>query len=350
MSLQLDEIPKTLDNMGFGDLHIKYDPQTELLAIIAIHNDRRGPTIGGCRCIEYPNFMAALEDALKLARGMSYKTAACNLAWGGAKAVLLKPKQIKDREAYYRAFGKFVHELGGRYVTSIDSGTELSDLDYIAKETPYVAGLSHHYGDNSDPSLATAIGVKYGIEAAVKFKFGKDTLQGLRVAIQGVGHVGYHLCELLHPLGVELIVTDVNQPALQHCKTKFNAQTVAPHEIFQVDADVFAPCALGGILNQTTIPLLKASIIAGSANNQLADNQCAELLTQHDILYAPDFVINSGGVILATALYHKHPMTTVLAQLKHIYDVLLTIFNRAEHLNLSTHKVAEQIAEERLSI
>ncbi|MDF2867196.1 MAG: amino acid dehydrogenase [Gammaproteobacteria bacterium] len=349
MPLQFDDLPQNLNQMGFGDIHIKYDPQTELLAIITIHNDKLGPTIGGCRCIEYPSFSAALQDALRLAKGMSYKTAISNLAWGGGKAVLLKPKQIKNREAYYRTFGRFVNELGGRYITSIDSGTELSDLAYIAKETPYVSGLSHYYGDNTDPSLATAMGVKHGIEAAVKFKFDKDSLAGLRVAIQGIGHVGYHLCELLYPLGVELIVTDVNQQALERCKTQFNAKIVAPEAIYQVACDIFSPCALGGVLNETTIPQLKASIVAGSANNQLAENQCGELLNRYNILYAPDFVISAGGVILATALYDKRSMTSAITQLQDLYEVLLTIFTRAEKQKLPTHIVAEHIAEERLS-
>ena len=348
--LQFDQLPQILPQMGFGDIHIKYDPLTQLLAIITIHSDKLGPTIGGCRCIEYSSFTAALQDALRLAKGMSYKTAISNLAWGGAKAVLLKPKIIPDREAYYRAFGRFVNELGGRYITSIDSGTELSDLDYIAQETPYVCGLSHHYGDNTDPSLATALGVKHGIEAAVKFKLDKASLAGLRVAIQGVGHVGYHLCEQLYPLGVKLIVTDVNQSILERCKTQFNAETVAPEAIYQVECDIFSPCALGAVLNETTIPQLKTSIVAGSANNQLADSQCGELLYRYNILYAPDFVINAGGVILATALYDKRSTTSAIKQLQHLHEMLLTIFARAEKQKLPTHIVAEHIAEERLSI
>lgn len=346
---QIAEIPQILSKMGYGDIHIKYDPQTELLAIITIHSDKFGPTIGGCRCLEYTSFTDALSDALRLAKGMSYKTAICNLAWGGGKGVILKPKQIKDREAYYRAFGRFVNELGGRYITSIDSGTELSDLDYIAKETAYVSGLSHHYGDHTDPSLATAIGVKHGIEAAIKFKLGKDSLAGVCVAIQGVGHVGYHLCKLLSPLGVKLIVSDINSSASERCRQQFGAEVVAPDDIYGASCDVLSPCALGGVLNLTTIPQIKAAIIAGSANNQLADSECGNLLAQRGILYAPDFVISSGGVILATALYDKRPMAVVMQQLQHIYEVLSFIFSRAEQQNLPTYQVAELMAEERLS-
>lgn len=344
----MEHFPSHIAAMGFGDIHVKYDPQTEMLAIIAIHNDKFGPAIGGCRCIEYPSFGDALADVLKLARGMSYKTAVCKLAWGGAKAVLLKPKVIKDRAAYYAAFGRFVNQLGGRYITAIDSGTELEDLEHIAKETPYVAGLAHHYGDKTDPSLATATGVMHGIIAAVNFKLGKDSLTGLRIAIQGVGHVGYFLCELLAPLGVKLIISDVNTKALEHCKDKFNAEIVSAEDIYKVECDVFSPCALGGILNETTIPQLNTKIVAGSANNALANHQAGEMLKQRGILYAPDFVINSGGVIMATALYEKRPLADAMQQLQHMQEVLLAIFVQAEQQSLSTHRVAEQIAEERL--
>jgi len=347
--LQLETLPELLGQMGFGEVHLKYDPQTELLAIITIHNDKFGPAIGGCRCIEYSDFSVALQDALKLAQGMSYKTAISNLTWGGGKAVLLKPKQIKDRQAYYRAFGRFVNELGGRYITSIDSGTELSDLEYIAQETDYVSGLAHHYGADTDPSLATAIGVKHGIETAVKFKFATENLVGLRLAIQGVGHVGYHLCELLQPLGVELIVSDVDPEAIKRCQARFKVKVVTADEIHKVDCEVFSPCALGGVLTEVTIPELKAAIVAGSANNQLASLQHGALLTQTDILYAPDFVISAGGVILATALYDGRPMSLVHEQLQNISNTLLTIFTRAKQQNLPTHNVAAMMAEERLS-
>lgn len=345
---QLANIPQILASMGFGDIHIKYDPQTELLAIITIHSNKLGPAIGGCRCIEYPDFTNALQDALNLARNMSYKTAICKLAWGGAKAVLLKPKQINDRSAYYRAFGRFVNELNGRYVTSIDSGTKLTDLAIIAEETPYVTGLAEQYGDNRDPSLATALGVKYGIAASVKYKLNKDQLAGLTIAIQGVGHVGYHLCKLLKHEKVNLIVSDNDPQLAERCSHEFDAQIVAPAEILKVECDVFSPCALGGIINTNSIPNLKTKIIAGSANNQITDKGSEALLAHYNILYAPDFVISSGGVILATALYDNRPATDIDKQLMHLYEVLLTIYTRADSEKLPTATVAEHIAEERL--
>lgn len=348
ISSLLNNIPHTLADMGFGDIHIKYDPLTELLAIITIHSNKLGPAIGGCRCIEYPDFNHALQDALNLAKNMSYKTAICKLAWGGAKAVLLKPQHISDRKAYYRAFGRFVNELNGRYITSIDSGTKLTDLSYIAEETSYVTGLAEQYGDNRDPSLATALGVKYGIAASVQYKLHKTHLAGLKIAVQGLGHVGYHLCKLLNAEGADLIVSDTNPILAERCNNEFGAQIVSTSAILATECDVFAPCALGGVINTATIPAFKTKIIAGSANNQLADKQAEALLAKYNILYAPDFVISSGGVILATALYDKRPTTEIDQHLKHLYEVLLTIYSRADKEQLPTTMVAERLAEERL--
>jgi leucine dehydrogenase len=344
----LNDLPSYLSGQGFGEVHVKYDPATELLAIITIHNDKFQPAIGGCRCIEYSSFAAAMQDAFQLAQGMSHKTAASNLSWGGAKAVLVKPKLIRDRQAYFKAFAQFVHELGGRYITSIDSGTELSDLDTIAKYTPYVIGMASHLGADTDPSLATALGVCHGIEAAVNFKLGKTSLAGLTIAVQGVGHVGYQLCKQLYSRGVKLVVTDADTTAVARCVKEFTAQAVAPEDIYSTDCDVFSPCALGGILNIHSIAKLKASIIAGAANNQLAEESVAELLTQADILYAPDYVINAGGVILATALYEQKSLTETMSQLQMISDNLLTIFARAQKQNVSSHTIAAQMVKERL--
>jgi leucine dehydrogenase len=245
-------------------------------AIVAIHSTKLGPALGGCRFIEYPNTNAAIIDALRLARGMSYKAAISDLAFGGGKAVIIKPKGAFDRTALFKAFGRFVEELGGRYITAKDSGTTLEDMDIIATITNYVSSTS----EMVDPSPFTAHGVRRGIEAAVKFQLGKDSLDGLRVAIQGVGYVGHYLAAELHALGAKLIVADTDTAAVTRCVNEFGAQAVGVDDIYAVDCDVFAPCALGAIINDVTIPRIKASIIAGAANNQLDENRHGKILKQ----------------------------------------------------------------------
>ena len=252
---------------GFGDLHMKVDPQTGMKAIIAIHNTKLGPALGGCRFIEYPSTKAALFDAMRLARGMSYKAASVNLPLGGGKSVIIKPKGPYDRTAYLHRFGEFINELGGRYITALDSGTELKDMDIIAQHTPYVASLSSH---NGDPSPSTAKGVLRGIQAAVSFKLGKESLNGLHVAIQGLGHVGYLIAQHLHSLGARLTVADIAPGAVERAVKEFGATVVSTETIHKVPCDVFTPCALGAIINDVSINELQTTIVAGAANNQLA--------------------------------------------------------------------------------
>lgn len=340
-----EDLLRYAENLGFGDLHIKLDPATGMRAIIAIHSTKRGPALGGCRFIEYDSVGDAIYDAIRLAWGMSYKAAMANLPLGGGKAVVLKPKQLTDRDAYFRAFGRFIDELGGRYITAMDSGTEITDMDTIATQTSYVTTTSSR---NGDPAPFTARGVLRGIEAAVKFKLQRDDLKNLHIAIQGVGHVGYDLAIDLHKYGAKLTVCDRNPAAVQRCVDEFGATAVSLNEIYSVPCDVFAPCALGAILNDDTIPRLTTTIVAGSANNQLAEPRHAQALADRGILYAPDYVINAGGLIHALAEYKNTSLEETDQQIQHIYDILLTLFERAENEGKPTSVVADMIAQERL--
>ena len=340
-----DELFDYAKKLGINDIHIKFDPETELYAIIAIHSTKRGPALGGCRCIEYHSVTDAIRDSIRLAQGMSFKSAMANLPLGGGKAVLMRPQQITDREAYFSAFGRFVNELGGRYITAMDSGTEITDMDIISTQTNYVTTISRH---NGDPAPFTALGVLRGIQAAIKFKLQRDDLEGIHVAIQGAGHVGYDLARELYKLGAKITVCDRNLIAAQRCVAEFGASIVDLNEIYKIDCDVFAPCALGAILNDETISQIKASIVAGSANNQLAEPSHAALLKAHDILYAPDYVINAGGVIHAYAEYAKTSTEEAEQRIWGIYDTLLELFARSKKEDKTTLEIADIIALERL--
>jgi leucine dehydrogenase len=314
-------------------------------AIIAIHNTKLGPALGGCRFIEYDHSTSAVLDALRLARGMSYKSALAGLPLGGGKAVIIKPKNTFDRDAYFHAFGNFVQDLGGRYITAMDSGTELSDMAIIAEHTSYVASLAK---DDGDPARATALGILRGIQAAVAFQKKQDHLEGLVIAIQGLGHVGLLLAHHVHDLGAKLIVADIDPQRVQKVVTKLGAQAVPSSEIHKVRCDVFSPCALGAIFNEITIPQLQTKIIAGAANNQLADPNHGQLLHDRGILYAPDYVINAGGVIFACGKYfHSSPIKTE-QNLNRIGTSLTEIFARSQLENKSTSDIADNIAEELL--
>ncbi|WED42001.1 Leu/Phe/Val dehydrogenase [Legionella cardiaca] len=331
---------------GFGDLHFKVDSATGMKAIVAIHSTKLGPALGGCRFIEYPNTASAINDAMRLARGMSYKAASVNLPLGGGKAVIIKPNKPYDREAYLHAFGRFVNDLGGRYITALDSGTQLSDMDIIAQHTPYVASLSKH---NGDPSPYTAKGVLRGIQAAIEFKLGKTKLDGLHVAIQGLGHVGYLLAMHLHALGAKLTVADINPKAVERAVKEFDATAVSTDLIHKIPCDVFAPCALGAVINDITISQLQTTIVAGAANNQLAHTYHGELLHEKGILYAADYVINAGGLIFAASKYFDTPEELVNKQIDGIGTSMFEIFTRSQKENRPASEIADTLAQEKLA-
>jgi leucine dehydrogenase len=324
-------------SLGFGDVHFKVDEASGLKAIIAIHNTNLGPALGGCRFAAYPSTNDALTDALKLARAMSYKAAMAGLPLGGGKAVIIRPEYFKNRQVLFEAYGRFIDELGGRFISSVDSGTGVGDMDAAARHTKFVRSTSA----DGDPSPWTAMGVRRGIQAAVKHKLKRDNLDGLHIAIQGAGHVGYPLAKELHALGARLTMCDMDQVATQRCADEFGAVIVKPERIFQIKADVFAPCALGGVINDETARTLEVKIVAGATNNPLASIEHAMVLHQRGILYAPDYVINAGG-LMQVWLRKGDELSD---KVNNIYDSLLRTFEYAEQTSQSPAVVVDQMAE-----
>ena len=325
-----------------------YDQPTKLKAIIAVHNTQRGPSIGGCRMYPYASEEEALTDALRLSRGMTYKCAMANLNLGGGKTVIIgDPRQIASEELF-RTFGKFVERLNGTYITAEDIGTNTNYMAWIRQETEHVVGLPTDLGGLGDPSPVTAHGILMGIKAAVKYTLGKEDITGMKVVVQGAGHVGYHLCKELYNAGAQLFVSDINETNLKRVIDEFKA-TPVKDDIYGLEVDIFAPCAMGAIINDNTIPLLKCKIIAGSANNQLKDElKHGLILKEKNILYAPDYVINAGGLLNVNAELKKETPEQALVKTEEIYETLLKIFNLAEKDNTSTSLAANRIAEQRI--
>ena len=333
----------------YGEVHLKRDRASGLKAIIAIHDTHLGPALGGCRFIHYDTEEAAFVDALRLARGMTYKAALAGLNHGGGKAVLIRPRVGFDRTALFHAFGEFVNNLRGHYITAEDSGTSIEDMEVVRGATKWVTGVDQAHGGSGDPSPFTALGVRRGIEACVKFVLGRDTLSGVHVAIQGVGHVGYHLCKELHAHGATITVADVDPLKTERANREFGATGVSLEEIFTADCDVFAPCALGSALNHDTIPQLRCPIVAGAANNQLDAPELGADLMQRGILYAPDYAINAGGLINVAQEVAGYDADKSRARTMKIYDTILEIAQRAARAEMPTNVVANKIVEERLA-
>ena len=326
-----------------------HDAGSGMRAIVAIHSTTLGPAAGGCRLWPYASTADAVADVLRLSRGMSYKNAMAGLQFGGGKAVLIGESRKKTPELF-EAFGRFVDSLGGRYVTAEDVGTTTTDMTQVARATRYVAGLGRAPGEaGGDPGPKTALGVFLGIKAAVKFRLGKSDLSGVSVAIQGVGGVGYHLCALLAAEGASLSVADVRPGAVQRVCDEFRARQVAVEDVLFADVDVLAPCALGAVLSTQSIARLRARIVAGAANNQLAQGQDGAALPAAGILYAPDYVINAGGIISVSREYGGGATEAqVLSDIQGIPVRLTEIFERARRENRTTNAVADQMARERL--
>jgi leucine dehydrogenase len=329
----------------FGD-----DAATGLRAVIALHSTALGPAAGGCRMWPYPTLAAAVADVLRLSRGMSYKNAIAGLPFGGGKSVIIGDPQEQKTPELFEAFGRFVDSLGGRYVTAEDVGTTTADMASVARATRYVAGLGRAPGEaGGDPAPKTALGVHLGIKAAVRFKLGRSDLEGLSVAIQGLGGVGSHLARMLADEGARLKVADVLPAALRRVCDELGASTVATEDVLAEDVDVLAPCALGALLNAQSIPRLRARIVAGAANNQLAQGQDGQSLLAAGILYAPDYVINAGGIISVSREYRGGASEAqVLEDIGQIPLRLTEIFERARHENRTTNAVADEMARERL--
>ena len=332
---------------GHEQLAYFHDKESGLKAFIAVHDTSLGPAAGGCRMWPYENEMDAMNDALRLARGMSYKNAMAGLPLGGGKGVIIANSITDKSDALFKAFGRCVESLGGKYITAEDVGMTEQDMMAIATETDHVAGLPHGDHASGDPSPFTAKGIYNGIKAAVKYKLGKDKLDGLTVAVQGVGHVGMYLCEHLHKDGAKLIVSDIVQEHLDEAVKRFDATVVSPEEILSVKADVLSPCALGAILNDQTIPHLNATIVAGGANNQLANDSHGVRLMDRGILFAPDYVINAGGIInVSGETTGDYDVEWVNRKVDNIYNTLIHIFERAEQEDRPTNVVADEMAEE----
>jgi leucine dehydrogenase len=334
---------------GYGEIHLKRDQASGLEAIIAIHDTRLGPALGGCRFIPYASEEEAVIDALRLARGMTYKAALAGLDHGGGKSVIIKPRSRFDRTALFRAFGRFVEDLRGHYITAEDSGTSIEDMEVIRRVSKHVTGVYPAHGGSGDPSPFTALGVRRGIEACVQFAMGRNALEGIHVAVQGVGHVGYHLCRELHTQGAKLTVADVDPLKAERAKREFGASIARLDDIFDVPCDVLAPCALGSALNPDTVPRLQCRIVAGAANNQLAEPAMGAALMERGIVYAPDYAINAGGLINVAQEILGYDADKSRARTMKIYDTILEIAERARKAMTPTDIIADKMVEERLS-
>jgi leucine dehydrogenase len=339
------EITEKLTNTDHEKVLIGRDAESGYHGIIAIHSTVLGPAVGGTRFWNYATEAEALTDALRLSHGMTYKNALAGLPLGGGKSIIIGNNKATNREALLRAHGRFVDTLNGRYITAEDVGTSPADMEIVRAETQHVAGLLRGSGD---PSPFTARGVFRAIQASSKFLWNTDDLSGRTVALQGCGHVGYNLAKLLHGAGAKLIVSDVDEKNLARVTEEFAARTVAPDEIFSVQADVFAPCALGGVINDRTIPELKVQIVAGAANNQLLEERQGAMLRERKILYAPDYVANAGGVLNGCRELFGWKAEDALKKIDEIYDTTLRIFESAQEQGITTNKAADRLAEKRL--
>lgn len=322
-------------------VHLMVDPPTGLRAIIAIHGGRALPALGGCRYLAYPDDDSAVADAIRLSEVMTFKAALAGLPFSGGKAVILRGPHVEDRARLFEAFGRFVDSLQGGYITAVDSGTSTADMDCVAQATRYVTSTTAA----GDPSAHTALGVFAGICSTAMARLGSDNLEGLRVAIQGLGHVGYGLAEHLHAAGAELLVCDTDPGRVQLAVEQLTARPVAADALPTTPCDIFAPCAQGGVLSAKTVAQLRCAAVAGSANAQLASLEVADQLEARGILYAPDYVINAGGLIQVALQYDRAEPVAITQQLSQIGQRLTGIFAQAQATHRSPARVAQAMAE-----
>jgi len=339
------EVFKSIAKYGHEQILFTREESVDYFGIIAIHDTTLGPALGGCRFWNYKSEEEALIDVLRLSLGMTYKAAVAGLNLGGGKSVIIGDPSVKRREMIFRAHGRAVETLKGRYITAEDVGTSVEDMDYVHMETEHVVGIA---GRSGDPSPVTAYGTYRGMKACALERYGDDSLKGMTVTVQGVGHVGYYLCENLAAEGAKLVVTDIDQEKIDRCVEDFGAEAVKHDEIYDVDAQIFAPCALGAIVNSETIPRLKAKIIAGAANNQLATKKDAMAVQERNILYAPDYVINAGGLINVYSELADWSTDRSKRKAGEIYQTLLEVFELAREEKLTTAEAADRIAQRRI--
>lgn len=337
-----------LQKYDYEQLVICQDKTSGLKAIICIHDTTLGPALGGTRMWNYECEEDAILDALRLAKGMTYKNAAAGLNLGGGKTVIIGDSRTQKSEELFRAFGRYVQSLNGRYITAEDVGTTVRDMDWVNLETKFVTGVSASSGASGDPSPMTARGVWRGMKAAAKEAYGSDSLNGKTIAIQGLGHVGYYLAKHLHEEGAKLIVTDIHEDVIKRVVDEMGATVVGCEEIFGVEADIFAPCAMGAVINDETIPQFKFKIIAGAANNVLKEERHGDMLHELGIIYAPDYVINAGGVINVADELAGYNYERALAKVEMVYDNVAKVIEIAKRDNIPTYKAADRMAEERI--
>ncbi len=336
----------TLATFGHEQLVLCNDSSAGYRGIVAIHSTVLGPALGGTRFWNYASDEDAITDALRLARGMTYKNAVAGLNLGGGKSVIIGNNKATDREMIFRAHGRFVESLGGRYITAEDVGTSTADMDFVHMETKNVTGLA---GRSGDPSPVTAHGVFRAIQASAKERWGSDDLSTKTISVQGAGHVGYYLAKELHEAGAKLVVTDIDAERVKAVVAEFGARAVAPDDIYGVQADIFAPCALGAIVNDVTIPQLRCEIVAGAANNVLLEEKHGVALEEKGILYAPDYVANAGGVINVYSELAGWSSARAFRKADEIYDTILKVFAIAKQDNIPTYVAADRLAEQRIA-
>jgi leucine dehydrogenase len=330
---------------GHEQLVFWSEPSIGYRGIIAIHDTTLGPALGGTRFWNYSSGDEAITDALRLARGMTYKASIAGLNLGGGKSVIIGDNRTKDREMIFRAHGRAVESLKGRYITAEDVGTSVDDMEFVQMESSNVVGV---HGKSGDPSPITAYGVYRGMRAAAMHRYGADSLEGKHVAVQGLGHVGHYVCKSLAEDGARLTVTDIDEDRVQSAVNEWGATAVAPDEIYGVDADIFAPCALGAVVNDDTLPAFTVDIIAGAANNVLAEGRHGQLLHERGILYAPDYVINAGGLCNVYGELQNWTAEQSKKKAGGVYETLLRIFERAEQEEIPTSVAADRLAQQRI--
>ena len=344
------EIFSTLEALSYGELHFANDSESGLRAIVAIHSTRLGPAIGGCRIRTYPTEAEAIDDVTRLGQGMSYKAAHAGVPHGGGKSVILAPARLMepgfDRKKLFEAFGRFLEGLAGRYVTAEDSGTSPSDMNVIRGVTKHVLGASPDHGGAGDPSPFTALGCRRGIEAVSEFVLQRKNLEGLHVAIQGVGHVGYYLAKELAALGCKLTIADVDAARIDMVVKELGATVVPIDKILEVECDVLAPCALGGAITEAGAGKVRARAVAGAANNQLRTTPAGKVLNDRGIFYAPDYIINGGGLIHVAAEYAGYDKDRTVARVMKVYDSIRDLITRCAREKARPEVVADQIAQE----
>ena len=340
---------ETLSTTGHEEVVFCHNKDAGLKAIIAIHNTVLGPALGGTRMWAYKTEQDALNDVLRLSRGMTYKAAVAGLNLGGGKAVIIGDPNKDKSESLFRAFGRYVASLNGRYITAEDVGIDVNDMEFVLKETEYVTGVHQVHGGSGDPSPFTAYGTLQGLLASLNKQYGNEDVGKYSYAVQGVGHVGFEYVKLLREAGAKVFVTDINEEAVQRCVDEYGCEAVGLDDIYDCDVDVYSPCALGGTINESTLDRIKAKVICGAANNQLATDEIGDELTRRGLVYAPDYAVNAGGLMNVSIEFDGYNRERAMRMMRGIYYNVSKIFQIADRDSIPTYKAADRMAEERIA-